>query len=304
MKYTPSVMFVKAIVLVAALLFAAPAWAGEFSGMIVLSPGEVFQGGLVRVTVSGEEMAEVSGFLANRKIIFFPEAGGSYSALLGVDLEHKPGPLAVAIRGRGKGKEPWDRSLLLHVKERTFPREELTVPPSFDRIDEATRKRIDREQAALERLWALVTPRRLWEGGFLRPVSGGVTSPFGLRRIINGYSRLPHGGVDLKASLGTEIRAANHGQVVVRDDFYFSGKSIVVDHGAGLYTMYFHLSDFAVEKDAFVRKGDVIGRVGMSGRVTGPHLHWATRLNGARIDPFEMVGATVVKPEAGGSGAR
>ncbi|MBI2361125.1 MAG: M23 family metallopeptidase [Deltaproteobacteria bacterium] len=288
----------------AVLLFAAPAWSSGFSGMIVLSPAEVFQGGLVRITVSGEEVAEVSGFLTNRSIAFFAEAGGSYSALLGVDLEHKPGPLAITIRGRGKGKEPWDRSLLLHVKEKTFPHEELTVPSTFDRIDEATRKRIERERAALERLWALATPRRLWEGGFVRPVSGGVTSPFGLRRIINGYPRLPHGGVDLKGSLGTEIRAANHGRVIVRDDFYFSGKSIVVDHGAGLYTMYFHLSDFAVEKDAFVRKGDVIGRVGMSGRVTGPHLHWGARLNGARIDPFEMVDATVVKPEAGGSGAR
>lgn len=290
-------MLVKAIVLVVvALLFAARAWSSGFSAAVSLSPAEVFQGGVVRIAVLGEEVAEVSGFLTDRSIAFFPEAGGSYLALLGVDLEHKPGRLAITIRGRGKGKEPWDRSLLLRVKEKAFPREELTVPPSFDRIDEATRKRIEREQAALDWLWALATPRRLWEGGFLRPVSGGVTSPFGLRRIINGYSRSPHGGVDLKASLGSEIRAANHGQVVLRDDFYFSGKSIVLDHGAGLYTMYFHLSEFVAEKDVLVRKGDVIGRAGMSGRVTGPHLHWGARLNGARVDPHELLETGNARP--------
>jgi murein DD-endopeptidase MepM/ murein hydrolase activator NlpD len=101
--------------------------------------------------------------------------------------------------------------------------------------------------------------------------------------------RSPHGGLDLKASLGTEVRAANHGQAVLRDEFFFSGKSLVLDHGGGLYTMYFHLSDFAVVRGAHIRKGEVIGRAGMSGRATGPHLHWGTRLNGARVDPLALV---------------
>lgn len=285
-------------------LLAAPSWAGGFSGTVRVSPPEVFQGGVVRITVLGEEVTEVRGILTDHTVAFFPEEGGSYFTLFGVDLERKPGPLAITIRGLGKGKEPWNRSVVLRVKEKAFRREELTVPAHFDRIDEATRKRIEREQAALARLWARATPRRLWEGGFLRPVAGGVVSPFGLRRIINGYSRSPHSGVDLKASLGTEVRAANHGQVLLKEEFFFSGKSVVLDHGAGLYTMYFHLSDIAVEKDALVRKGDVIGRAGMSGRATGPHLHWAVRLNGARIDPLEMLDAAVVQPEAGGDGGR
>jgi murein DD-endopeptidase MepM/ murein hydrolase activator NlpD len=97
--------------------------------------------------------------------------------------------------------------------------------------------------------------------------------------------------VDLKAGIGAEIRASNHGRVVLREEFYFSGKSLVLDHGGGLYTMYFHLDDFRVEPDALVRKGSVIGTAGMTGRVTGPHLHWGARLNGARVDPLALLTA-------------
>ena len=133
------------------------------------------------------------------------------------------------------------------------------------------------------------TASRLWVGAFLAPVAVQITSPFGLRRVINSLPRTPHGGVDLKAQLGAEIAAANHGRAVLRDDFYFSGKSVVLDHGGGVFTMYFHLSEFRVEKNAEVRKGDIIGLAGMTGRVTGPHLHWGARLNGARVDPMELL---------------
>jgi murein DD-endopeptidase MepM/ murein hydrolase activator NlpD len=163
------------------------------------------------------------------------------------------------------------------------------VDKSFDRFDEATLQRIEKERARITRLWQLSSPRRLWEGRFIPPVPGAVSSPFGLSRIINGSLRSPHSGVDLKAPAGMEIIAANHGKVVLREEFFFAGKSIVLDHGGGLYTMYFHLSEFEVEKGSEVRQGDLIGRVGMTGRVTGPHLHWGARLNGARIDPFELV---------------
>lgn len=281
---------------VALYLLVIPSWAGALPLSVSLTPPEVFQGGIVKITVAGEGGAEVSGALPGRRIPFFPTEEGILFALLGVDLEQRPGPLEIILKGKGRGGENWEKPVLIRIKGKSFPREELSVPPSFDRIDEASRKRIEKEQAVLDRLWALATPRRLWEGSFLRPVAGGISSPFGLRRVINGLARSPHGGIDLKASSGTEIRAANHGQVVLREEFFFSGKSIVLDHGAGLYTMYFHLSDFGAEKDALIRKGEVIGWVGMSGRVTGPHLHWGARLNGARVDPLELLDAAGVKP--------
>ncbi len=123
----------------------------------------------------------------------------------------------------------------------------------------------------------------------MAPVPGAITSPFGRRRVINGSPRSPHTGVDLRAAAGAEIIATNHARVVLVDDFYFGGKSVVLDHGGGLYTMYFHLSDFRVKEGSRVRKGGVVGLAGMTGRVTGPHLHWGARLNGARVDPFELL---------------
>jgi murein DD-endopeptidase MepM/ murein hydrolase activator NlpD len=93
----------------------------------------------------------------------------------------------------------------------------------------------------------------------------------------------------LKAALGDEVIATNHGEVVLREELFFGGKSLVIDHGGGLYTQYFHLSEFRVPDRALVRQGEVIGLAGMTGRVTGPHLHWGARLNGARVDPFALL---------------
>jgi murein DD-endopeptidase MepM/ murein hydrolase activator NlpD len=280
--------FISAIAL-SLCLSARPAIAGDPPWAVSLSSPQVFQGGVVKIDVSGSDVSGVKGSLSKKELLFFPNEHGSYSALLGVDLEEKSSAIEIIISALNRAGRRSEKPVTLRVREKAFPKEELTVPDSFDRIDEAARKRIEREQARLSRLWTASSGRRLWEGGFLAPVAGEVTSPFGLRRVVNGLARAPHGGVDLKAPLGTQIAAANHGRVVLRDEFFFSGKSIVLDHGAGLYTMYFHLADFRVEEGLPVRKGDLIGLAGMSGRVTGPHLHWGARLNGARVDPFQLL---------------
>jgi murein DD-endopeptidase MepM/ murein hydrolase activator NlpD len=261
--------------------------AAELSLIVSPESREVFQGGVLVISVSGEGLSGVNGLLRGREVPFFPSEGSSsYRALLGVDLAEKPGPVKFAIRTSGKGEKRVP--VVLRIKKKNFSTEKLSVSAAFDRFDEATLKRIHREKERLTRLWSVTSRERWWRGRFIVPVPGGITSPFGLRRIINGSPRSPHGGVDLKGPQGAEVLAPNHGRVVVRDQFFFSGKSIVLDHGGGLYTMYFHLSDFRAEKGSRVRKGEVIGLIGMTGRVTGPHLHWGARLNGARVDPFEL----------------
>jgi murein DD-endopeptidase MepM/ murein hydrolase activator NlpD len=157
-------------------------------------------------------------------------------------------------------------------------------------LDDAVVKRIEREKQRFDNLWAADPGPRHWNGPFMPPLPLEVTSPFGFRRIVNGVARSPHGGVDLKAREGTEVKAANDGVVALLDEFFFTGRTLVLNHGAGLYTMYFHLADFLVKEAAFVRKGEVIGLAGMTGRVTGPHLHWGVRLNGARVDPLALPG--------------
>jgi len=280
------------LVLSVGFFLSASALASGSEWSVVVTPAGVSQGGVVGIQVAGEEIQTMKGSLGHREIPFFG-GQGVFSALIGVDLEERPGAAGLILQGWSRSGERKERKVTLHVRKKKFPQEKLSVPASFDRIDEATKRRIDREQEQLNGLWTASSLERRWEGAFLAPVSGGVTSPFGLRRIVNGLPRSPHGGVDLKASLGSEVLAANHGRLVLREEFFFSGKSIVLDHGGGLYTMYFHLDEFHTDKDAQVRKGDLIGRAGMTGRVTGPHLHWGVRLNGARVDPFALLEATV-----------
>lgn len=269
------------------LTSAVPLAAGS-SINISPEPMEAFQGGIVPVRVSGTGIQGVQALRNGVKIPFFPSGfQGSYFAFVGVDLQEMPGPTKFVIKVRGQGDHRLP--VVLHVKKRTFPTEHLSVPAVFDRFDQATLKRIRREQRKMSNLWSRSSRRRLWQGQFVVPVPGEKTSAFGRRRVINGTPRSPHSGVDLRAALGAPILAANHGTVVLRDEFFFNGKSIVLDHGWGFYTMYFHLSDFRLEEGSQVRKGEVIGWVGMTGRVTGPHLHWGARLNEARVDPFELL---------------
>ena len=270
-------------------LLIACAFAQEGPPTITVEPAEIFQGGVAVVTLTGKEVAGAKLFFGDTEIVPFPRPDGSHAALVGVDLERPPGAVAISVRSRDNAGRQWERRATVSVLAKEYPSESFSVPPSFDQLDPATLKRIEREQAEFDRLWKTRTSSRLWDGGFLAPVAVQITSPFGLRRVINSLPRAPHGGVDLKAQLGAEIAAANHGRVVLRDDFYFSGKSVVLDHGGGVFTMYFHLSEFRVEKNAEVRKGDIIGLAGMTGRVTGPHLHWGARLNGARVDPMELL---------------
>ena len=279
-------------VLILLFLFPSASFVGESLWTVSLKSQKVFQGGVVKIIVSGGEMTKVKGLFRSREIPFFTDGHGTHTALLGVDLEERPGPENITIKGWNQSGKVRERLITFCIKKRTFPQEEIAVSVAFDRIDEATRRRIEKERTQRTRLWQTSSPERLWEGHFHLPVSGGITSPFGMRRIVNGSARSPHGGIDLKASLGTEIIATNHGQVALREDFFYSGKTVVLNHGGGLFTMYFHLVEFRVERNSQVRKGNVIGRVGMTGRVTGPHLHWGVRLNGARVDPLELVKAT------------
>jgi murein DD-endopeptidase MepM/ murein hydrolase activator NlpD len=256
--------------------------------LIVVRPTQVFQGGVAEIVISGSMLAELKARRGAEEIPIFQTEPGSYAALVGIDMDEKPGKFEIALSGRSPD-EAWSRTAAITVRRREFPREEISVPPAFDQLDAATLDRIKKEQATLKALWKVRSPKRIWEEPFAAPVPVTVNSAFGFRRVVNGLARAPHEGVDLKAALGAPVAAANDGRVVLEDNLFFSGNSLVLDHGGGLYTMYFHLSEFRVPNGASVRKGDVIGLAGMTGRVTGPHLHWGARLNGARIDPLDLL---------------
>jgi murein DD-endopeptidase MepM/ murein hydrolase activator NlpD len=270
-------------------LIGSKGFAAQPDLFVTVQPTEVFQGAVAEIGVHGRKISKVTAGFEEREIFFSPLDGESHVALFGVDLEEKREVLILLVTARAADGEAAEASIQIPVKVKVFPQENLKTPGKFDTLSKRDLQRIEREQAKLSRLWNISTPRRRWQGQFIAPVPGKITSHFGFRRIINGIPRSPHGGVDLKAALGDEVIAANHGEVVLREELFFGGKSLVIDHGGGLYTQYFHLSEFRVLERAVVRQGDVIGLAGMTGRVTGPHLHWGARLNGARVDPFELL---------------
>ncbi len=277
------------IALALLLLFGGHSFGRPAAAVTATKTTEIFQGDIVELKIPGAGLTAVEGRMGKATIPFFASGSGYYTALVGADLEAKPGLITVMVKGTTLTGAQRGSQISLRIKPKSFKQESFSVAAEFDQLSPEVLERIRKDQEQFSRAFMTSAPERLWEGRFLLPIASEVSSPFGYRRVINGTPRAPHTGVDLRAALGSEVVAANHGRVVLLGDFFFSGHSLVLDHGAGLYTMYFHLAEFKVEMGVAVRKGDVIGLSGMTGRVTGPHLHWGARVNGARVDPFELV---------------
>jgi murein DD-endopeptidase MepM/ murein hydrolase activator NlpD len=265
------------------------------------APEDPAQGDVLRFRVElPEEMQIIRGTLAGGALLFSPRRGlpGSWEALGGIDADKEPGRYEVAlwISPRQGGRERAVRDQI-RLRPRAFGKEEFKLPDSMVHLGKEAGKRVEREKKITDALWPRTTPERMWEGPFLVPVQGTPGSPFGLRRWINGEPRSFHTGEDIQAPEGAPVLASNRGRVCLVGDFFFGGKSVFVDHGQGLYTMYFHLSEILVQSGGEVRKGQILGRVGATGRATGPHLHWGVRLGGARVDPEALRRATE-QPEA------
>ena len=167
----------------------------------------------------------------------------------------------------------------------------LTVSDSF--VDPPTEvlAQIEADSKALADVYAINSAKQ-WRGMFVRPLEGTVTSNFGARSYYNGQPRSPHAGVDFVAKTGTAIRAPNRGTVVLASPLYFTGNTVVIDHGQRLFSVFAHLSEIHVQPGSVVATGTTVGLVGATGRVTGPHLHWSIRLDGARVDPLALIAAT------------
>jgi len=211
-----------------------------------------------------------------------------WQALLGVDLDTTPGSYRVSFEATSAG-QTITAATELSVMPGTFGKRVLKVDDAFVNPPQPAIARIMREAAELERLWTQSEPHRLWSDGFFRPVPGRANGAFGSRSIFNGVARQPHAGADFLSPAGTPIRAPNSGRVVFARDLYFTGNTVVIDHGLGVFSLLAHLSVVDVHQGDVVTRGQTIGQVGATGRVTGPHLHWAVRMNGARVDPLAVL---------------
>jgi len=178
--------------------------------------------------------------------------------------------------------------MMVRVEDVKRPAERLTLPREMvTPADPAVLRRINRERDLLRELFGR-NEGEFSPGPLILPVDDPVGSPFGLRRILNGVPKSPHSGVDFRSPSGTEIRAPLDGSVVFAGDLYYTGRTVVLDHGAGLFTYYAHLRTTGAHPGDRIRQGEAVGTVGSTGRSTGPHLHWGAKLRGDRIDPLVL----------------
>jgi len=213
------------------------------------------------------------------------EKDGSFLTLFGVDLLEPPGNDTLSVEARRGGAVVSRADLPVEIRERAFPVQNLTLPREMTRFDEATLARINREASALAKRFSRISSPVMWSLPFLPPVADFRPGPFGSRRVINGEPRSPHAGIDLTLPEGTPVVAISDGVVGFAGEQFFGGKSVVLDHGGGLFSVYYHLKEAAVSDGQRVARGERIGAVGMSGRATGPHLHFSVRAAGGRVDP-------------------
>lgn len=230
-----------------------------------------------------------SGQFQESPLSFLRASTGTYLAFIGLDLEIATGTyrLELELLDPERVQSVWTQNVTVGYKR--FPIQEITVDQNYVTPTDEDNERAEREAATLTEIFSRSTPERYFAGNFLTPIPGIVSSRFGERRIFNKIPKSPHSGADLRARTGTPVRAASAGKVVLVDDLFYQGKTVVLDHGFGIVSYYSHLSTSSVVTGERVLRGGLLGKVGKTGRATGPHLHWAVKVNNARIDPFSLL---------------
>jgi len=276
--------------LLTALLFffLSPVETRPSSGLdVTLTPSTIGQGEVALLSIQKLGKAKPKVIWMGKKItLVYDKKNEVWSGFIGADLTTRPGRYKLQIE-LNKNNNPYSSTISVLSRDHGIRR--LTLPKEMVELDPTTLKRVLKESSKVRELFISSADYLFWEGSWIRPVPGTVVSPFGCRCIINGMERSPHSGVDLKAAESTPVKAPNRGRVVLVANHFFSGLSVVIDHGGGIQSMYFHLSHVFVDVSQLLEKGTIIGLSGSSGRVTGPHLHFGIRLNGGRVDPIKLI---------------
>ncbi len=257
---------------------------------VTITPAMVVAGSPELIRVNLPAYATVGGEWLGRKLEFFRgREGQAWYALAGVDVEAAVGPLTLRISARTAANAPIDLSRTVEIHPAHYRTETLAVAPEFVEPGPEELERIKTESELKDKVFATSATEPLWSGDFRAPVHAAPTDSFGTKRMFNGELASIHKGMDFRAAMGTPVRAGNSGVVVLARPLYYEGNCVVIDHGLGLFTISMHLSRIDVHEGDHVSQGQRIGLSGATGRVTGPHLHWAVRWQGAYLDPAKLL---------------
>ena len=264
-------------------------------GPVTLAPALVEAGSpeLIRVEAAGAE--KVNGEWLGLKLEFFRASGNKsvWYALAGADVETPTGPSKLTLTAHLHDAQgaPLTRDLSrdIAIRPAHYATGSLTVAPKFVEPGPEDKAEIDASVKAKQKAFAHTEDKPLWSGSFLPPVKAASTASFGTRRMFNGKLASIHKGTDFRAASGTPVLAGNSGTVILAQPLYYEGGCVMIDHGLGLVSISMHLSRIDVKPGQKVGKRDPIGLSGATGRVTGPHLHWAIRWQGAMLDPVKLL---------------
>ncbi len=260
--------------------------------LITLSTDQVAAGKTLAVSIDSKESLNDVQLRFGDQIghLFHPPGAAprQMAGLLAVPFKTKIGPRALSVRWKQSGRLR-QKLFAFTVVEGKYRSERLKVDPAKVSPSKTDQKRAAKEAREVRRIYADASAHPGWETAFQRPLDSAITSPFGNRRLFNGKLASYHSGVDFRAPVGTPVKASNSGKVRLAKNLFYAGNTVLIDHGAGIFTIYAHLSQIGVTVNESVAKGQVIGKSGRSGRVSGPHLHWGVKLNGQNVDPLQFM---------------
>lgn len=240
-----------------------------------LNPGDIFIV-KIRSPLESPVTAEI-----NKRVLAFSSCGADCSYAIGaIAVETPPGVYPLIIRF--KHKRPIIKSL--RVKKFSFREISIKLPEEMVILSPEDEARAQAEERLLKSIWTKRS-QRLWKGRFIKPIPGNISTQYGVKRIINDKKISIHKGVDFKSIEGQPVMAVNNGRVVLVKELFFGGKTVVIDHGDELFSVYMHLSEYKVNEGDLVSKGEIIGLAGSTGRVTGPHLHFTFKISDISVNP-------------------
>jgi len=283
----------------AVILVLAPMQTRASSIKVIWDPARVRRGSVVMVKVqSPVRLMAAEAATGQDRFPLIEVEDGTYAAMVGIDVKLKDPSLPVDFAlFPAKGGPPYRIRADLKIKDRVSgakPVQKLSLPSGMVDLSQKRVRQVREDTRTLGDVLATRSRERYWKEGFLLPVQGRITTRFGTGRVLNGKPRSSHSGVDISGKKGKSVKGSNDGRVLLADDFYLSGKTVVVDHGWGVSTIYAHLDRIDVREGQDVKRGQVLGTVGSTGRSTGPHLHFGAFIRGSKVDPLKLIEITRV----------